>query len=179
MKDIFKLKVTPYILSGYFRREVPMVDTTKYGLHSLQYTAVNNFKIKFVHCMICLNKMCYIMLWQHIHVVSVPILLSANLLMSSLVQMIWWGGEGLYGRLTAIWAVSLLANCKSVIKQVRNLLILLCTMSLPSLFHDILWLTGWFDVSKAVWLVVILLNCFENIVWVILSIMLKTFLQAN
>ncbi len=39
MNDIFKLKVTPYILRGYFRLEVPMVDTTTYGLHSLQYTA--------------------------------------------------------------------------------------------------------------------------------------------
>ncbi len=39
MKDIFKLKVTPYILRGYFRLEVPMADTTSYGLHSLQYTA--------------------------------------------------------------------------------------------------------------------------------------------
>ncbi len=39
MKDIFKLKVTTYILRGYFRLEVPMVDTTTYGLHSLQYTA--------------------------------------------------------------------------------------------------------------------------------------------
>ncbi len=39
MKDIFKLKVTPYILTGYFRLEVPMVDTTTYGLHSLPYTA--------------------------------------------------------------------------------------------------------------------------------------------
>ncbi len=39
MKDIFKLKVTPYILRGYFRLEVAMVDTTTYGLHSLQYTA--------------------------------------------------------------------------------------------------------------------------------------------
>ncbi len=39
MKDIFKLKVTPYIVRGYFRLDVPMVDTTTYGLHSLQYTA--------------------------------------------------------------------------------------------------------------------------------------------
>ncbi len=39
MKDIFKLNVTPYILRGYFRLEVPMVDTTTYGLHSLQYIA--------------------------------------------------------------------------------------------------------------------------------------------
>ncbi len=38
MKDIFKLKVTSYTLRGYFRLEVPMVDTTTYGLHSLQYT---------------------------------------------------------------------------------------------------------------------------------------------
>ncbi len=39
MKDIFKLKFTPYILREYFRLEVPMVVTTTYGLHSLQYTA--------------------------------------------------------------------------------------------------------------------------------------------
>ncbi len=39
MKDIFKLKVTSCILRGYFRLEVPMVDTTTYGLHYLPYTA--------------------------------------------------------------------------------------------------------------------------------------------
>ncbi len=39
VKNIFKLKVTPYILRGYFRQEVPMVDTTTCGLHSWQYTA--------------------------------------------------------------------------------------------------------------------------------------------
>ncbi len=39
MKDIFKLKVTAHILRGYFSLEVPMVDTTTYGSHSLQYTA--------------------------------------------------------------------------------------------------------------------------------------------
>ncbi len=39
MNDIFKLKVTPYMLRGYSRLEVPMVDPTTYGLHSLQYTA--------------------------------------------------------------------------------------------------------------------------------------------
>ncbi len=38
MKDIIKLNITPYILRRYFRLEVPMVDTTTYGLHSLQYT---------------------------------------------------------------------------------------------------------------------------------------------
>ncbi len=39
IKAIFKLNVTPYILRGYFRLKVPMVDTTTYGLYSLQYTA--------------------------------------------------------------------------------------------------------------------------------------------
>ncbi len=39
MNDIFKLKVKPYTLRWYFRLEIQMVDTSTYGLHSLQYTA--------------------------------------------------------------------------------------------------------------------------------------------
>ncbi len=32
MKDIFKLKNPPYMIRGYFRMKVPMIDTTTYVL---------------------------------------------------------------------------------------------------------------------------------------------------
>ncbi len=71
MKDIFILKITPYILRGHFRLEVWMIDSIIYGLHFWQLTAVNTWNdipdsIKMTDTLAELKSI----LWKHIRKVS-------------------------------------------------------------------------------------------------------------